>query len=163
MTIRPADALLLIACSKRKAPGPKRGRAWDMYDGRLFQVLKKALRDCPGWEQRLDVRIVSARYGLLRPTEVIEAYDERLTAELARERGALWAEQLRQGVTGRNYRSVHVNLGRDYLCALPNLGELFAGAGIEWATGGIGTRNAQTRFWVLRRLRPRAGCPEGGR
>jgi hypothetical protein len=142
-------ALLLIACSSRKAAGVKRGRAWDIYDGRLFQVLKKALRDTAGWQERLHVLIVSARYGVLRADALIDSYEERLTPILARQRGALWAEGLRRTLAGQSYRAVHVNLGRDYLRVLPGLTDLFPGTVIDRAEGGIGARNAQTRRWVL--------------
>ena len=72
-------ALLLIGCSRRKTPGMARGRAWDLYDGRAFQVLKKALRDRAGWEREVAVLIVSAKYGVIRPGRIIEAYEDRLT------------------------------------------------------------------------------------
>ncbi len=51
----PPPALLLIGCSQRKAVGLRRGRAWDLYDGPLFQVLKKALRGREGWEAEVTV------------------------------------------------------------------------------------------------------------
>lgn len=146
-------ALLLIACSRRKRASLKRGRAWDLYDGRLFQVLKKALRDATWWQERVHVLIVSARQGVLRADAIIEPYDERLTPAVARQRGEVWAADLRREVAGQSYRAIHVNLGRDYLQALPELAEVFPGVQIDWATGGIGARNAQTRRWVLRQIR----------
>ena len=48
-------ALLLIGCSRRKAVGLRRGRAWDLYDGPLFQVLKKSLRGRDDWEADVSV------------------------------------------------------------------------------------------------------------
>jgi hypothetical protein len=147
-----SPALLLIACSQRKARGIKHGRAWDVYDGRLFQVLKKALRDVTGWQERVHVLIVSARYGVLRADATIETYDERLTQALTRQRGTLWAEGLRRAVVGQSYRTVHVNLGRDYLRLLSELEEVLPSIEIDRATGGIGARNAQTRRWVLEQV-----------
>jgi hypothetical protein len=146
------SALLVIACSRRKTPGIRRARAWDLYDGRVFQVLKKALREQEGWEERIHVLIISARYGILRPDRVINTYDERITPTLVRERGGRWTEGLREAVAGHRYRAVHVNLGRAYCRALPDLRQLFPEAEIDWATGGIGARNAQTRGWVLEQL-----------
>jgi hypothetical protein len=146
------DALVLMACSRRKAAGRAEGRAWDVYDGRLFQVLKKALRASPWWPDRVRILIVSARYGILSPEDRITAYDQRLTTTTAREwRGAV-AEALRHIASAHKYRSVHINLGRAYREALPDLRSLFAGAVLDWASGGIGRRNAQTRRWVLREL-----------
>jgi hypothetical protein len=147
--VLPPPVLLLIGCSRRKAAGVGRGRAWDVYDGPLFQVLKKALRDRDGWEETLEVLIVSAKHGVIRADRVIATYDERLTAASARLRAGRFAGQLRTAIGGRRYRAVHVNLGRDYLGALPDLDALFAPAPVDFASGGIGVRNSQTRRWVL--------------
>jgi hypothetical protein len=148
----PALLLLLLGCSRRKAAGLRRGRAWDLYDGPTFQVLKKALRDRPGWEDEIMVLIVSAKYGVIRSDRVVATYDERLTPASARLRGDRFARQLRSEVHGRRLRAVHVNLGRAYLAALPDLDALFDPAPVDRATGGIGVRNAQTRRWVLEQL-----------
>lgn len=145
-------ALLLVGCSARKTPAMARGRAWNLYDGRVFQVLKKALRDRPDWGRELFVVIVSARYGVIEADRVIEAYDERLTANEAVVRRALFSEQLRAIVFGREFRSVRVDLGRAYRSALPDLDALFAPTPVEWASGGIGARNARTRRWALEQL-----------
>jgi hypothetical protein len=150
-------ALLLMACSWRKKAGLARGRAWDIYDGQLFRILKKLFRTHLNWRQHLHILIVSARYGILEPEQAIVTYEERLTRRAAQERGSLWADALRRAVDGRRFRAVHVNLGKDYLRVLPELGELFAGAPLDWAGGGIGTRNGQTRRWVMTQLTRRGG------
>src|SRR5690242_5623407 len=148
-TARPhRSALLVIACSRRKVAGRRRARAWDLYDGRVFQVLKKALRGAERWQESIDVLIISAHYGILRPNRIITTYDERITPALVREQGDRWARAFREAVAGHYYRAVHVNLGRAYRRALPDLRRLFPQVEIDWAAGGIGTRNAQTRRWV---------------
>lgn len=144
--------LLLIGCSRRKTAGLALGRAWDIYDGRLFQVLKKATRVREGWQDDILVLIVSARYGVVQADRVIETYDERLTVPAARERVARFGDQLRASTAGRAFRAVHINLGRHYLEALPDLDPLFAPAPVDRASGGIGTRNAQTRRWLLEQI-----------
>lgn len=150
-TPRP-PALLLIGCSRRKAAGLRRGRAWDLYDGPLFQVLKKALRGRSGWEADVTVLIVSAKHGVLRADRVITTYDERLTASAARSRAGRFGRQLRSLIAGRRFRAIHINLGRHYHEALPDLDALFAPVPVERASGGIGSRNAQTRRWLLGQL-----------
>ena len=73
-------ALLLMGCSARKAAGVSAGPAWDIaYDGRLFQVLKKVFRQA-GRPAGLDILIVSAKYGVIRDSRHIAAYDGRLPA-----------------------------------------------------------------------------------
>ena len=149
---RSVPALLLMACSQRKTIGLARGPAWDLYDGQLFRILKNLFRQLPMSKSGLRILIVSARHGIVRPGQVIETYDERITREMSAERRARWAKQLRREVFGRRFRAVHVNLGRDYLRALPNLCEVLPDTAIDWASGGIGVRNSQTRRWVLRHL-----------
>jgi hypothetical protein len=148
----PGPALLLLSCSRRKSSRVTRGPAWDVYDGPLYQVLKKLLRGHPDWPSRLRILIVSARHGLLEPDQVIDTYDDRMTAARAGRCGDEWGSRLRELVVGRRFRAVHVNLGQDYLRALPGLAALLAPTPIEWASGGIGVRNAQTKGWVARQL-----------
>lgn len=143
--------LLLIACSRRKAAGLRRGRAWDIYDGALYRVLKKLFRERPDVTDSVEILIVSAKYGVVPADRRITTYDERLTPALVRRRGRFWADRLRRAVAGRRFSDVHVNLGRDYLRVLPDLSGVFPDAGIEWAAGGIGRRCAQTRRWILNR------------
>jgi hypothetical protein len=151
-------ALLIVGCSRRKAAGLRRARAWDLYDGRLFQVLKKALRDRVGWRDEVAVLIVSAKYGVIDADRVIASYDERLTPATSRRGGERLARQLRAEVEGRRFRAVHVNLGRAYMAALADLDALFAPTPVDRASGGIGERNAQTRRWMLGQL---AGVSDG--
>ena len=155
-------ALLVVGCSRRKSSRLRRGHAWDIYDGPLFQVLKKALRGRVGWEVEIAMLIVSAKYGVIGRDRVISTYDELLTDELARSRGDFWARQLHDATAGRSFRSAHVNLGRAYLAVLPDLGEACGTAPLDWATGGIGNRNAQTRRWVLSQLGETAVTVSGG-
>jgi len=137
-----------MSCSSRKKAGLARGRAWDIYDGQLFRVLKKLFRTHPNWQQHLHILIVSGRYGVLEPEQVIDTYEERLTRRASQEPGGSWADALRRAVAGQRFQAVHVNLGKDYLRVLPDLREVFADAALDWASGSIGVRNGQTRRWV---------------
>lgn len=155
-------ALLILSCSRRKSSRITRGPAWDVYDGPLYQVLKRLLRGHPGWETELSLLIVSARYGLLERDQIIDTYDDRLTAARASRCGEDWGTRLRELVAGRRFRSAHISLGRDYLRALPGLPELLAPTPIDWASGGIGVRNAQTKRWVAQQLEGPAAPVSGG-
>lgn len=147
-----AQNLLLIACSQRKVAGRHPGRAWDVYDGRLFQVLKKVFRAHPDAEGKFTILIISAKYGVIHAEQIIRCYDARITSSLIKNRKDFWTAALHAAVFGRSFTTVHVNLGRTYLQVLPNLTEWFAPLKISWATGGIGVRNAQTRRWVLEQI-----------
>jgi hypothetical protein len=145
-------ALLILACSRRKSGQVLHGPAWDIYDGRVYQVLKKALRERPGWESEIEVLIVSARHGVIAARDSIETYEERLTTARASELASRSTHQLRRLLAGGTFRAAHANLGYDYRSAVPELAALLAPVPIDWPMGGIGSRNAQTRAWVLQRL-----------
>ncbi len=141
-------SLLVLACSARKSARVRRGPAWEVYDGRVYQVLKKLLRDHPSWRESLDILIVSARHGVIDSKRVVSIYDDRLTSARSADLARRSARQLRRNVAGRYYQAAHANLGRIYREAVPDLSAILAPAPIDWASGGIGARNAQTRGWV---------------
>jgi hypothetical protein len=141
--------LLLIACSKRKAAGLATGPAWEVYDGVVYRMLKKRLGRRENWPESLDVLIVSAKYGVVRPGRRIHTYEQTMPAN---GRPGRWAGALRRLVAGHDYRFVHVNLGRGYQAAVGDVAALLPNAEVTFATGGIGRRMAQSLAWVQTRL-----------
>jgi hypothetical protein len=142
-------SLLIIACSQRKAAGLATGAAWDLYDGVVYRMLKKRLGARQFWPAELDVLIVSAKYGVIRPGRRICTYDQTMSAK---DQPGRWAGRLRRLKAGGDYRFVHVNLGRAYQTALGDTLTLFPLAEVTFASGGIGKRTAQTAAWVDARL-----------
>jgi hypothetical protein len=142
-------SLLIIACSQRKTAGMAAGTAWDIYDGVIYRMLKKRLGPQDHWPAGLDVLIVSARYGVIRPTRRIETYDQAMPPN---GRPGRWAGRLRHLVADREYHFVHVNLGRAYRGAIGDLAGLFPQAEVTMASGGIGWRAAQTLAWMAARV-----------
>ena len=143
-------ALLIIACSQRKAAGHAAAAAWDVYDGVIYRVLKKRLGTRNAWPAWLDVLIVSAKYGVIRPERRIRPYDQTMPS-VGRPRRLAGA--LRRLVAGHDYRFIHVNLGRAYQKAIGDVSALFPNARVTTAAGGIGERAAQTGAWIKARLR----------
>jgi hypothetical protein len=142
--------LLILGCSARKRPTLAPLPAIERYDGPLYRVLRKALREGAA-PQPLDILIISARYGLLRGCDLVELYDQRMTrrqAEWLREEiGVRIAAEL----SGRTYRHAHISLGADYLAALGGAGVIAGYAGrTSLASGGLGQRQSQLRDWLLR-------------
>jgi hypothetical protein len=136
--------VLLIACSARKRMIPQKAvPALERYDGVFFRVLRKWFRETsvPG----LEVLILSARYGVIDAATKIPYYDQRMTAERARE----LAPDIRFALTVRleqsGYRRMLVNVGRDYVPALEGIEEL---SRAFWASGGIGKRAQQLKQWL---------------
>ncbi len=71
------NRLLILSCSQRKNGNP--GPSLEVYDGPSYKVVRKYLRNNNG----LDIRIISAKYGLISKDSIIEYYDEKLTKEKA--------------------------------------------------------------------------------
>jgi hypothetical protein len=143
--------LLVLGCSARKQPTPGLLPAIERYDGPLYRVLRKALRERCAPEP-LDILVVSARYGLLRASDPIEAYDQVMTKRLSE--SPLFREEIARhlaaALAGRAYCRAHISLGGLYLAALGGADLVTPLARhVSLASGGIGQRQAQLRSWLL--------------
>src|SRR5438874_2572283 len=74
---RSAGHLLILGCSDRKRAAKSKLPALDLYDGVNFRVLRAFLNQ-QGWPPGLCIKILSAKYGLIDATALIETYDQRL-------------------------------------------------------------------------------------
>ncbi|RTM09664.1 MAG: hypothetical protein EKK31_05320 [Hyphomicrobiales bacterium] len=79
MPVPPCSRLLILACSSSKRAGAGRIPAIERYDGPLWRTL----RHCDPEGRKARVAFVSARYGFRDADSPIEAYDARLTEEVA--------------------------------------------------------------------------------
>ncbi|MGE9810295.1 DUF6884 domain-containing protein [Ferroplasma acidiphilum] len=70
--------LLLVSCTKRKSSGS--GKAINVYDGQYFHVIRKRYRPDAG----IDIKIISAKYGLIDADDEIDPYDHKMTAKDAK-------------------------------------------------------------------------------
>ncbi len=120
--------LLIISCSKTKNSQLRNNEdiklpAINGYDGKIFLTLRKAFRE--GLGHNVDVLIISAKYGLLRATDEISYYEERMTKQKAGELRDRVLSKLKLIVTnGGNYRKIFVMLGKDYFEAISGLSAL---------------------------------------
>jgi hypothetical protein len=141
--------LLILACSQRKRPDPGLLPAIERYDGVNFRVLKKARRE-GYWPSGLRVLILSAKYGLLEADEPIENYNLRMTRDIAGRLRDSIGIRLDEVLCETNWQNIFVNLGGDYLPAIASASELTRfGDTVVYASGGIGTRMAHLRQWLL--------------
>jgi hypothetical protein len=74
---------LLVSCSQSKRSAPGLLPAIERYDGPVFRVLRRYLREVV--DRSLLVCIVSAEFGLIRSDARIPDYDRRMTPTRARE------------------------------------------------------------------------------
>jgi hypothetical protein len=67
--------LLILSCSQRKRPDAILLPALERYDGPMFRVLRKFLRENPSKELHPDVYILSAQFGLISADQLIPIPD----------------------------------------------------------------------------------------
>lgn len=139
--------LLLLSCSERKLPDPGLLPAIKRYDGPIFRVLRRFLRERS--VEMLDVYILSARFGLLPSYQAIPYYDECMTRQRARELRPEVLAQLGRIFKMANYQEALVCLGRDYWLALEGYEAVIPrGLDICVAFGPMGRRQAQVHEWL---------------
>lgn len=140
--------LLVLACSAHKRVGAGLLPAVDRYDGPAFRVLRKALADT---DDRPDVLVLSAKYGLIPADHEIPDYDHRLTPEAADGLRSDVLRALGEALAAGAYAEVAFCLGRDYRRAVAGYeGVVPAGTAVATITGGQGTRLRNLRRWLRR-------------
>lgn len=136
--------LLILACSQRKKKSRTTAPAIHLYDGVNYRVLRKVLLE-RGWPAGLQIKIISAKYGLIDATTMIEPYDLRLKKDAAsriNKRTLIKLGKIRAPV------SVFVNLGENYLPAVDGLEKIFPHSKITFALGPIGMKMKSMKRWL---------------
>ena len=106
--------IILIGCGKAKAK--KRERAADLYTGSLFAARRRYAEKFRCW------RILSAEYGLVHPSEVIEPYD----------RDSLNPQPHFKDMTGWNRKAIGVVLPADASESLVHTAEQLMTLAATW-------------------------------
>jgi len=153
---RACGHLLILACSQRKNQGRSPAPAIHLYDGVNFRVLRKFLLE-RGWPPGLQIKILSAKYGLIDATTLIESYDQRLDKYSARNLNNRTLAQLRELPSPS---SIFANLGKDYLPAVSGIEKAFPASRLTFAQGPIGTKMKAMKQW-LEGLRCRTATVKG--
>ena len=121
---------IIIGCSSRKKG--KRGKARDLYDGPLWQTLRKYDR------RKHRIMALSAKHGLIPADKVISDYDCLLGRD--RSPDAL-VRQLERQLKGYRLKNVHVVASKKYAEALRRSGlEDF-----KFVSGEIGVKRKKLR------------------
>lgn len=142
-------SLLILACSARKHHLPGKVRAWDLYDGVMYRVVKKLERESK-MPRNVDILILSAQYGLLMPDDMIEMYDRRMDKKRAHELQENCQAWMRNWLSGKAYTEVYLSMGRTYQLALQPFNTwLPDGAKLIIPSGGIGLMLQQLKEWLL--------------
>jgi len=140
--------LLILSCSARKRSTHAKVRAWELYEGVAFKLLKRRIKE-KKLSEKLDILILSALYGLIRAEEYIEWYDKKMTCQDAAAQAEKNAAIMRQILRQNSYEEVFIFGGRTYLAALqPVESWLPVQIKLHVASGGIGQKLKQLREWL---------------
>jgi hypothetical protein len=157
----------LLSCVSKKRPNAVEAK--DLYTSALFVKSRKFVEQhCDTWF------ILSAKYGLIEPTDVIEPYEETLNKKSRRER-AEWADRVwavlcqrikpNDRITilaGERYRESLIPLMTDYGCKvdIPMKG-LAIGRQLQWLSHRIEQpykgRDVEQFYQAIRRLESGVG------
>lgn len=150
--------LLILSCSRRKRAGSRLLPALERYDGPAFQVLRKFIIDCPATALKLDIRILSAKFGLIPADRLIPCYDQPMTINRATALHPTVLLEVKRLFARHQYRKLMINIGRDYLPALSGYELLVADhLEVSQAAGSSGRRQTMLRDWL--RGKPLSALP----
>jgi len=140
--------LLILSCSQRKSTSADLLPAIERYNGPLFFVLRRFIRECPRQTRHLDVYILSAAYGLIPWDFPTELYDRKMNTsrvvELQPQVNTAFSSILQN-----NYASICFVLGKTYLKVFKDLRHLLpAFTESIIAYGPIGKKQAQLKKWL---------------
>lgn len=122
--------------------------AIDRYNGPLFFVLRRFLRECPREAKQLDVYTLSAAYGLIAGDFPIPFYDQKMNmarvVELQPQVKTMFSNILRN-----DYASICFVLGKIYLKVFEDLYDLTSMPTESIVTNGpIGKKQTQLKKWL---------------
>ena len=140
--------LLILSCSQRKRASHEPLPAIDRYNGPLFFVLRRFLRECPLQARLLDVYILSAAYGLIPGNFPTVWYDRKLNTsrvfELQSQVNATFS-----GLPRDDYVSICFVLGKIYLKTFEDLQYLVpVHTKSIIAHGTMGVKQIQLKKWL---------------
>ena len=140
--------LLILSCSQRKHTSRELLPAIERYNGPLFFVLRRFLRECPRQARQLDVYILSAAYGLIPGDFPTAWYDRKMDLPRAIELQP-YVNTTFSDLPRDKYTSICFVLGKTYLKAFEGTQDLISVHAEPIITyGQIGKKLAQLKKWL---------------
>lgn len=140
---------LILGCSRKKLAGAELMPAINRYDGPLYRVTRKFLRERPDEGANLEIFVLSAALGLVPSQMPIPYYDQRMTAKRAHELRPIVLRQLSHVVTSQSFGELYLCVGRGYQEALTGWETIILDhAVVTIATGSLGKRQSDLQYWL---------------
>jgi len=141
--------LLIVSCSGKKNKTKKKIPAIKRYEGVYYKVINKLKRENK-FPSNLDIIIISAKYGFLKPNDLIENYDLKMNKKQARKLNKSIVRDLRNYIRDKKYKEIFINLGKDYMLSIRGFEQFIPKeTKIIVANGGIGKKMKQMKEWIL--------------
>jgi hypothetical protein len=138
---------LLLSCSQRKRFDEGVLPAIDRYDGPAYRVLRRYLKQDSSLP--VDVRILSAEYGLIRADYFLPYYDRWMTKAQSKRLHHQVITELETVLNSKTYTNLLICLGRDYLEAIYGYESIISGGlTVQVAMGGLGRKLSILHDWL---------------
>jgi hypothetical protein len=139
--------LLLLNCSQRKKFDEQLLPAIERYDGPAYRVLRRYLNQ--NLTPSVDVRILSAKYGLISADDYLPYYDYRLTKGQAQKLHYQVITKLETILNRKSYTNLLICLGKEYLEVICDYETIIPDSlSVQVATGGIGKKLSVLYNWL---------------
>jgi hypothetical protein len=145
---------LLLGCSNAKVQDEGELPAIVRYDGPLFRVLRRYMRERLGKHSMgngiPDVSVLSAEFGLIPGYYPIPHYDRQMTHQRAMELRPQAFEKLGHILKATEaYQELFICMGRDYLQVLDGWEALIPfGLAVKVSKGSMGKQQAELYDWL---------------
>ncbi len=141
------STLLVQSCSNSKIETSDPTYAIELYTGYFFKIIKKAMRNDTE-NADIDIRILSAKYGIIEPKESIRTYDQRMNETRADELQQSVHNDLRQLILENDYDKVVINAGKEYRKALNGFDDELDVDTYEITGNGIGFKGRSLKQFL---------------
>jgi len=138
MTQQKSRRLLILSCSNKKKDGLM--KAIELYDGPAYHIVRNYLKRSP---DNIDIKILSAKYGLIDPDLAISTYDQKMTNEKALEYIKKYKNIIKDFV--QKYDDIFVYGGKYYKMVIK---EVIKSNKIKYSERGIGKQLSQLKRWL---------------
>lgn len=106
--------LIIISCSARKKDTAKPVPAIELYTGVFYGVLRKALEEYPELSGKIEVAIVSAKYGLMTSDTLVTNYDLKMTPQIAARQRSVNTKRLVELTNKAKPQAIFSVMGKTY-------------------------------------------------
>jgi len=136
--------LLVLACSARKHGNLEVMPAIERYDGVAFRMLKKTPYDT----DNVDIMILSAKYGLLYPSQYIPDYNLKMRSDIVPKLKPQVHQVMAEALQRMRYDIVVLSMSQLYTTVFDQF-VWPSTTTVYFVPGGIGVKLGFTKRWLV--------------